>query len=126
MRAIVIDSTNKNVCEVDITADFRDIYPLIGNGCTTFACPVQLENGDAMYADDEGLYNQIEGGFMMRGWSYPIVGNAVLLNVDEEGESIDALSDIEDLKSRIVWISKEDAQRWASYALGQTPKIHII
>jgi hypothetical protein len=127
MRAVVIDSENQKVFEVSIGTDFNEIYPLIGNGCSTFAVPVVLHNGDALYADDEGLLQEdIKGGFIMKDWNYPIVGNAVLLNVDEEGESCDAVSDVEDLNSQIEWVSQRDAKGWAEYALRTPPQIYTF
>lgn len=105
--------------------DYKEIYPLIGNGCHTFCCPVQLENGDAMFADDEALLQpEIKGGFMMQGWRYPLCGNAVLLNSNEEGESTDALSSTEDLAAQITWVSAADAQKWAEYAVGRPLRVY--
>jgi len=125
-KAIVIDSAKRDVYAVSLGNDYKEIYPYIGPECTTFCCPVELENGDAMFADDEGLFHTIHGGFMMPDWRYPIVGNVVLLNTDEDGESVSALSDIEDLKSKITWIDAHQANLWADYALGQPRKIYHI
>jgi len=127
MRAVVINSEKKEVYEVQMGTDYKEIYSLIGNGCSTFAVPVELPNGDAVYADDEGLLQaEIKGGFIMEDWNYPIVGNAVLLNVDEEGESCDALSDVEELASQIEWVNQTDAKSWAEYALRTPPQIYTF
>ena len=127
MRVVVIDSEKKEVYEAHIGTDFREIYPLIGNGCTTFCCPVAMPNGDMMFADDEALlHEEIKGAFIMKDWDYPICGNVVLINSDEEGESVDALSDIEDLKSQIYWVSPENAYRWQAEALSRPPAIIFL
>lgn len=124
MRAVVIDSQRRLVYETQIGVDFREIYPLIGNGCTTFCCPVTLPNGDTMFADDEALLQpQIEGGFMMEGWRYPLCGNAVLLNSNEDGESENALSNVEELAAQIFWINQDEAEQWAEIALSRPPVI---
>ncbi len=104
MRAILINSATRNISEITIN-DWRDIAPAIGNECTTFACPVTLPNGDDMYCDDEGLYHPYEGGIIMEDWYLPIVGNVVLLNHDEDGDSTDAVSTIEELKEQIKFVS---------------------
>jgi hypothetical protein len=41
---------------------------------------------------------------MMRGWDYPILGNAVILGTDEEGNSVDAKSLIDDFKGQLVFL----------------------
>jgi hypothetical protein len=124
MRVIVIDIENKKVYETHIGTDYREIYPLIGNGCHTFCCPVTLPNGDTMFADDEALLQpEIKGGFIMEDWNYPICGNAVLMNSDDEGESVDALSDVEELSKQIYWVNKEAANKWAEIAVSRPPLI---
>lgn len=107
MRAILINTQTKTISEITIN-DWRDIAPAIGNECTTFACPVTLPNGDDMYIDDEGLYHPYEGGIIMEDWYCPIVGNVVLLNHDEDGDSTDAVSTIDELYKQIKFVSKAD------------------
>jgi hypothetical protein len=124
MRVIVIDSEKQTVYETQIGKDFREIYPLIGNGCTTFCCPVALPNGDMMFADDEALLqDEIKGAFIMPDWDYPLCGNVVLINSDEEGESVDAVSAVADVEALVKWISPQDAVAWASEALSRPPAI---
>jgi hypothetical protein len=67
-----------------------------------------------MYADDESLlrYNSIKGGFMFPNWAYPIVGNAIILGTDEEGDSTDCITTIENLKD-IIWVGEKACKQWA-------------
>ncbi len=113
MRALRINSAERKVEEIQIN-DWKDIAPAIGNECNTFTCPVIFENEDAIYADDEGLYHPFEGGFMMKDWEYPIVGNAVIQGTDEEGESTEPLTTKEELEAMIIWVDKARCERWAS------------
>ena len=113
MKALKIDTLTKTITYVEL-ATWRDIAPAIGNGCTTFACPVTLANGDTMYIDDEGLFNDFDGGIIMEDWNTPIVGNIILLNQDEEGESTDAVSDPAELLKQIKFISKDLCQRYVN------------
>jgi hypothetical protein len=103
MKAIKINTDIQKIEIVEI-GDWKDIAPAIGNGCTTFCCPVTFDNKDTIYADDEGLYNDFKGGFMLEGWAYPLVGNAIVLGTNNRGGSIDAKSTIEELENAIIWV----------------------
>jgi hypothetical protein len=59
----------------------------------------------------------------MEGWSYPLIGNAVIQGCDDEGNGIDYKSDIEDLRKKVVFVTKEDAQAWQDTALGNEPQV---
>jgi len=113
MKALKINSGTQKIEEVTIKS-WKDIAPEIGNGCEIFTAPIELENMDTLYADDEGLYNSFEGGFMMEDWSYPIVGNGLLVGTNEEGESVNVKTTKEELEKMIIWVSKADAQKHAS------------
>lgn len=112
MKALKINSELQTIEEVEVNS-YTDLYSLIGNGCTCFTAPVSFENGDTIYCDDEGLYHDFQGGFMMEDWDYPIVGNAVLQGVDDEGDSIEPITTKEELEKMIVWQSKETCDEWA-------------
>jgi hypothetical protein len=125
MKALKINVENKTITQVELSQDFRDISKEIGNGCEYFCIPYSFANDDSLYADDESLLRQknIKGGFMLSDeWSYPIVGNAIILGTDEEGESIDCKSTIDDFKD-IIWVSKEESINWAITALNTKPII---
>lgn len=98
IKAIKIDVEKQSVYPIEITDNFRDIYGVIGNGCSLFCLPVKYENGDGLFADDEILLrpSDIKGGFMFPGWSYPITNNAVIIGSNDEGDSVDCKSSIED------------------------------
>lgn len=105
-KAIKIDVINRSIYEVEITKE-KNIYHHIGNGCNTFECPVQFENGDAIYCDEEGLYHEIHGCFVMEGWKHPIVGNAIILGTDNEGDSINHKTTLEEIAEKLIFGSKE-------------------
>jgi hypothetical protein len=111
-NAILINSANQSVTLVKV-GEYTDIYTHLGNDCSLFACPITFENNDTLYVDDEGLYHPFEGGFMLKDWSYPIVGNGLILGTDDEGDSADCHTTIEDIMAQIVWVSQEDAQQWS-------------
>jgi len=107
MRAIFIDSTDKNIYETSIKDnDFREICSLIG--CDTIAGGYSFDNGDYMYVDDEGLFQANRNGFIMNvpgnTWGeQQLIGNALILgsSKDDDGSDADAVSSIEDIRNII-------------------------
>ena len=125
MKAIKIDVANKKVSQVNI-GNYKEIYGQIGNGCNLFCCPVQWENNDVLYADDEALLkDELEGCFMMPDFNYPIVGNAIILGTNEEGESVDVKTKISELQKKIMFGNKEAAELWRNRAIRNRPEVVI-
>lgn len=124
-KAIKIDVEAQSVYHVEIGDSYTDIYPEIGNGCSTFCIPMTFENEDSMFADDESLlrFDDIKGGFYFNDWNYPIVGNTIILGTDEDGESVDCKTTIEEIQRQINFIDVESAQRWAKQAMSTPPQI---
>lgn len=126
MKAIKIDVANQKISQVTI-GDYKEIYSAIGNGCSLFCCPVQWENNDVLYADDEALLQEnLEGCFSFPDFKYPIVGNAIILGSDDEGESVDTKTKISELMEKIIWGNKEAAELWRNKAIGNRPEIQIF
>lgn len=121
-KALKIDVVNQTVTHILID-DIDDIYKAIGNGCEIFCCPINFDNGDTLYADDESLLREnVEGCFMMSNWNYAIVGNAIILGTDEEGESIDCKYSPMDIYQEIIWGDKLVAEEYRKVALSKTPE----
>ena len=114
MKVIKIDSGNRTITQIELEKGLQPIYDAIGNECNCFTCPVELDNGDVIYADDEGLYHPFEGGIMMPNWNYPIVGTILIIGTDEEGESVDAKTTVEEITPLIQWVDKARCEMWAS------------
>jgi hypothetical protein len=114
-KAIKINVETKTLEYITLGEDYKEIYTAIGNGCGTFCVPINFENGDSMFADDESLLRpeDIKGGFFMEDWSTPLIGNVILLGTDEEGNSIDCKTTIEELKPQIFFISEQICKKWA-------------
>lgn len=122
MKAIKIDVEKRDVYEIEIGKDYRQIYPAIGNGCNVFVCPVEFPNNDVMYVDDESLLGkEINGGFIMPDWSTPIVGNAVILGTDDEGESKDYASNLDEIRSSVTFIDLDKLLRYKDDVLSRGP-----
>lgn len=124
-KAILIDVVAKTVTKTEI-GEYTDIYTKIGNGCNCFCCPVDFENGDSLYSDDEGLlHEEIHGAYIFDDWDYPLVGNAIILGTDEEGESVDCKSTINEIRSRITFYDQSFAEAWKEKALSSGPTIYF-
>jgi hypothetical protein len=73
-----------------------------------------------LYTDDEGLlHDTMQGCFWFPDWDYPLVGNAVIWGTDEDGESIDAKTRIEDLIEIIKWGDADAAETQKINALSK-------
>lgn len=117
MKAIKIDVANKEILEIEIGKGLQNIYDAIG--CELFCCPVTWENQDTLYADDEALLkDDIVGCFAFPDFNYPIVGNALILGTNDEGESVDAKTSIAELKEKIIWGNREVAEMWREKNIG--------
>jgi len=121
-KALLIDVIAKTITEVEV-GHYSDIYKHIGNGCNLFQVPIEFENRDSIYVDEEGLLKEVHGGFTMEGWAYPLIGNAVIQGCDDEGNGIDYKSDIEDLRKKVVFVTKEIAEAWQKIALDNEPQV---
>ena len=119
-KAILINVETQQLTEIVLDKNLSSISEAIGNGCELFCVPVDYENGDAMYADDESLLrtNDIKGGFIFPNWNFPIINNAIILGTDEEGDSIDCKSTIEEIQKDITFISEEKAKIYAKKVSG--------
>jgi hypothetical protein len=112
MKGFKINTKERKIEVIEIQT-WKDIARNIGNECTMFTAPVVFDNEDTIYSDDEGLYHPFEGGFMMKDWSYPIVGNSLLIGTDDEGDSSDVKTTLEELESMVIWVDKAKCEAWA-------------
>lgn len=109
MKAILIDPTTREVREVEYNGTLENIYAHIGNSCDTFcALSIGGDGDDALFLDDDGLS---KGGdcFAWLVYPSPLVGNALILGCDTEGESVAPIIDIEAVRKAVRWLSAEEA-----------------
>ena len=114
IKAIKIDVQKEDVYEMEIGCDYKELYPAIGNNCTMFTCPFEYPNGDGLFCDDEILLRQEDmvGAFKYPDWDVPIVNNAVILGVDDEGDSVDVKSTVEEIKKDLKFINIDQLLRF--------------
>lgn len=88
MKAFLIDPFEKEVREIEWTANWRDISKILD--CQHFdAAHFGSDNGDVIYVDDEGLFRE-EGQqyFAFMGHPHPLAGYGLLVGTDAEGETV--------------------------------------
>lgn len=103
MQAIKIDPIKQEVSLVEIDGSLESIYKELD--CTTFTCPSILDNMDSLYVDDEGLFvSEYKGAFYFNNFPQMLFGNGLLMGSDEEGESVDVKSTLEDVINKIKFI----------------------
>jgi hypothetical protein len=101
MKAYLIDPYEHSITGVDYSGDYKDIYKLID--CQTFDC-VGFNGDDTLYVDDEGLYKNNPEFFMIKGYSQPLCGKALVLGVDRDGNSIAPKISLTNLKKMVTFI----------------------
>lgn len=101
MKAIYINAIDKTVTEIEIEKGINPIYSKLE--CDIFECPMQRENNDFLYVDEEGMLKPERNfGFIFGEYpQQPLFGHGLLIGTDEFGNSIDCESKTEDVKKII-------------------------
>ena len=103
MKAILINPKLKLINEINYSGDYKDISKL--TECRIFTCVYPFNNcEDTIYVDDEGLLKSSNYCFTFQcdnGEAQPLMGNALILGTNDEGESIDVKTSIDEIKKRV-------------------------
>lgn len=106
MKAVLINSKNRTVEDVEYNGDYRQIYTLIGCGC--FTVVRDLPANDDLFVDDEGLLH-LTGDtpfFTVPWYPTPLAGSGLILNSTEDGESADAKHDASFYRQHVRFTSE--------------------
>jgi len=98
MQAILIDPYTQTIEVVDYSGDWRDIKTLLG--CELFTT-VYISDEDSIYVDDEGLYVEDQRFFKLKGYPQPLAGRGLVIGTDEEGNSTDCVSTLEQIQDMV-------------------------
>ena len=108
MKALFIDPSDETIRFISYDGDYKSIYRILG--CRTFEAVYPFNNGDTLWIDEEGLLKDSNFAFNIRAdnpkFNQTIMGKALVLGTDTEGESIECKTTLEDLKSRINFQGK--------------------
>ena len=108
MKTILINPKLQTINYVDYNGDYRMINELI-NCERGFAAVYGFRNQDTLFVDDEGLLRKENHGFEFtydNGHTQPLMGKALVLGTDAEGESVAVKSTLEEVASKVNWIGK--------------------
>ena len=115
MKAILIDPKAKQVMQIDYSGDYRHIYEHLSfqnaEGMThkprAFDVVRTPIGGDGSYVDDEGLYAPAEDkhwcSITYKEQDMLLVNRSLVIGCDDEGNSTDCASTVEDIRQRIKW-----------------------
>ncbi len=111
MKAILIDTKNKEIKEVEHDDTLKNIYKLVD--CATFDV-VNIDNTNGIYVDDEGLFVEEPLFFIYHGTNHdgfhgriqPLAGNGLILGVDSEGNSIAPTVTLKEVKEAVDFHSR--------------------
>ena len=115
MKAILIDPKHRAIMQIDYSGDYRHIYEHLSfqnaEGMThkprAFDVVRTPIGGDGIYVDDEGLYAPAEDkhwfSITYKEQEMLLVNRSLVIGCDDEGNSTDCASTVEDIRQRIKW-----------------------
>ena len=104
MKAILINAKTKEVKEVEMGRDYKEIYTQLE--CELFTAGTYLDEADVIYVDDEGLINGTDNFFTFEGAHQPFAGNGLIMGTDDEGESTDCKVSFNEVKDRVKFYER--------------------
>jgi hypothetical protein len=109
MKGYLINPEEKTVEVVEVGDGIDDIKTHIE---ASLFDVVRLPHNDAIYVDDEGLYDKHDY-FAIEGYLNPLAGRGLVLGTDSEGESTDPIHELMDIANMVKFISYEQALEMA-------------
>ena len=110
MKAILINPKEEIIRVISYDGDYKSIYQILE--CRMFECVYPFDNGDTLFIDEEGLLKDSNYSFSIKAddkkqfpWQ-TVMGKALVLGTDAEGESIEHKTSLEEVKSRITFNGK--------------------
>ena len=105
MYVLLINPEDHTITEKQIEPGLLNIYKILG--CSMIEAPVIFPpNGDVLYCDEEAWLNVGDddklAGFSFPDWSYAILGKALVVGDNGEGEDADCTMKITDFDN-IIW-----------------------
>jgi hypothetical protein len=103
MKALLINSLTREITEVEGNfQDYREIAKFLK--CEYIEGAHTYDNNDTIFVDEEGLFNHQGTGFEVADSHQEFfVGNGILVGHTNSGNSRDAKTKIEELKSQITF-----------------------
>lgn len=106
MKAYLIDPKEQTVTQVEYTGDYTNIYTHIE--ADLFDVARLYRNGDGAFVDDEGLLKEPDHFWVHRNYAQPLAGRGLVLGVDDEGNSVEPKTTLEELTADVFFVSREE------------------
>lgn len=109
MRAIFIDSVNKQVTEITLDTTISIIdqwYKILNVSMVEVACHIDFKN--SIIVDEEGMLKPCNHFFNYDGAHQPFAGSGLIVGVDDEGETISCDLSLDEVKSKVTFMSFVD------------------
>lgn len=102
MKAILINAEGRTVTAIELGKDYKEINTHLGSRCFTVA--TYLDNGDAVFADDEGLMGNPKHFCEIGAYPEPIAGNLLIVGSTPDGGSTNCKSTVEELDKDTIFM----------------------
>ena len=110
MRIIIIDPIKREVTQKIISEFFPAVKDVIGDWVESV---FEMENGDRLYCDENGLEKTPQHFFRIVGVNQPIAGIGVLTGRETEtGVTLGVQSSIYQIKNKVEFMARADFDRW--------------
>lgn len=104
MRAFLIDPARRSVEELDFRGNYKQIQRLLSyTEEPVLFTIIEVDYGDTLFLDDEGLLKKDLHAFHWKGYPNPLAGKGLLLGTTGDGNSGPTRMTLEDVQSRVVW-----------------------
>lgn len=98
MRSILIDPAKRAVVPYRINGSVASLQAAVGS---LIAFATQLDTGDVLYVDDEGLLRDNPSFFAIAGGRHPYAGRGLLVGPETYGAITDVVATVEEVKSLV-------------------------
>ncbi len=108
MKAILIDSVNKIISELDLDPNKNMLlqwYKSLDVSMVEVAH--YITNHDSILVDEEGLLKPCDHFFIYDGAHQPFAGNGLVVGVDKEGETVDCDITLDEVKQHVRFVSRD-------------------
>ncbi len=116
MKAILINAYTRKISEVEVEAGDNELDSIYGHiECQYIETGMHLENGDVVFVDEEGMLKECNHFFYMLGAHQPFAGSGLIMGTKAGGDSADCNIDIDEVKSRVKFLSLNQAINFNQY-----------
>ncbi len=109
MKAIFIDSENKEVREVEIDNSLKAYYRILD--CSMIEAATYFPYEDCIYVDEEGLYSGKDSFFTVEGGHQPFIGSGLVVGTSEDGETVSASTSLEEVRAKVKFLGLAEVRR---------------